>query len=118
MNIQIKRIYDQADSNDGTRVLVDKIWPRGLSKQKAKLDDWWKEVSPSNSLRKWFHHDPARWEEFKELYKRELSAKRKTIMELVAGVDSSQPLTLLYGAKDKNHNHAKVLKKYIEEEIL
>lgn len=118
MNFYIKRIYDKAESHDGTRILVNKIWARGISKQKAKLDGWWKEVTPSVTLRKWFNHDPGHWEEFKTLYKQELRNNRKTVEDLISGININQPLTLLYGAKDKNHNHAKVLLEYIEEEIL
>lgn len=118
MDIYTKRIYEKADSQDGTRILVDKIWPRGISKQNAKIDGWWKDVAPSDTLRKWFHHDPQRWGEFKELYKQELRTNSKTIEQLVAEVDRNEPLTLLYGARDKEHNHARVLKEYIEEEVL
>jgi len=76
MNFYIKRIYDKAERHDGTRILVDKIWPRGISKQNAKLDYWWKEVAPSNTLRKWFNHDPDWWIEFEKLYKQELRSKK------------------------------------------
>jgi uncharacterized protein YeaO (DUF488 family) len=118
MNFYIKRIYDKAESHDGTRILVDKIWPRGISKQNAKLDYWWKEVAPSDTLRKWFNHDPNRWKEFKKLYKQELRSKKETIRELVTGIGMNKPLTFLYGARDTEHNHARVLEEYIKEEVL
>lgn len=115
-DIVVKRIYDVFSEEDGYRVLVDRFWPRGVTKEKAKLNGWAKDISPSNDLRKWFGHKPDRFVEFKRLYLEELRSdkmKSKKVMELVE-IGKSQKLTLLYGAKDSVHNHAVVLK----EEIL
>ena len=118
MKIQIRRIYETARGHDGTRILVDRIWPRGISKDKARLDAWWKDIAPSGELRKWVHHDMDRWEEFKDLYKQELRKNRNKLDELLDGVDPGKTLTLLYGSRDQQKNHAQILKEFIEEEIL
>ncbi|SEN77471.1 Uncharacterized conserved protein YeaO, DUF488 family [Mesobacillus persicus] len=115
-DIVVKRIYDVLNEEDGYRVLVDRFWPRGVTKAKANLNGWAKDISPSNDLRKWFGHRPDRFEEFKRLYLEELRSderKREKIIELVE-LGKSQKLTLLYGAKDSVHNHAVVLR----EELL
>ena len=108
--IQIKRIYDMSSDDDGYRVLVDRIWPRGVSKDAAQLNAWMKDVTPSTELRVWFGHDPDRWEEFKFLYGSELqgTAQRTCIEELRARAGEGT-VTLLYAAKDKQRNHALVL---------
>lgn len=108
MAVQLKRVYETPSKADGTRILVDRLWPRGLSKEKAHVDLWLKEVAPSNDLRKWFAHDPAKWPEFKARYKAELKNNAAQLALLKQAITRG-PATLLYGAKDKEHNEAVVL---------
>ncbi|MGE5297891.1 MAG: DUF488 domain-containing protein [Acidobacteriaceae bacterium] len=110
--IKIKRVYESNSKNDGVRILVDRLWPRGLSKDKLKLDLWAKDVAPSGKLRKWFGHDPKKWEEFKARYLKELKLKPEAVLEIkkIAG----RKITLLYSAHDKDHNNARVLKEFLE----
>mgnify|MGYP006298637539 CR=1 FL=1 len=115
--IKIKRVYDNVTEEDGFRVLVDRIWPRGLSKENAQIDYWPKEVAPSEELRKWFAHDPEKWSEFKEKYKEELSEKDEEIVELKELAQKNEELTLLYAAKDKDHNNAVILKDFLKEHL-
>ncbi|MCH2450773.1 MAG: DUF488 domain-containing protein [Gracilimonas sp.] len=115
-SIQIKRIYEDASEKDGYRVLVDRLWPRGVSKEAAQLDEWNKKISPSPELRKWFDHDPEKFEEFKKRYKTELADREDVIDELFENADDHK-LTLLYAAKDETHNHAIVLKEFLNELI-
>jgi len=105
--IRIKRIYEPVDSDDGRRVLVDRIWPRGISRERAALDAWMPDVAPSNELRAWFAHDPDRWDEFQARYRVEL-ARNPHLDELAALADRG-PLTLLYSARDTDHNQAVAL---------
>ena len=95
-------------------MLVDKLWPRGISKEDAKLDKWWKEITPSDELRKWFDHDPEKWESFGEQYREELKNKKEEIKIFLEEIDQRKRLTLLYGAKDETHNHARVLREYLQ----
>lgn len=113
--IRIKRIYEEASEDDGLRVLVDRLWPRGLSKEKARVDQWEKELAPTTELRHWFGHDPAKWEEFLERYRAELRDKEEALSRLRQEGDEGV-VTLLYAAKDEEHNNAVALKRYIEEE--
>jgi len=113
MPIQLKRIYEEVGNDDGCRVLVDRLWPRGVSKEAAQLDEWLKEIAPSPELRKWFDHDPDRFDDFRERYRAELSDKKAFAEELLEKA-GGQPLTLLYAAKDETHNHAIVLKDFLE----
>ena len=108
MKPKLKRIYEAPSSDDGTRILVDRLWPRGLTKEKAHLDLWLKDVAPSTELRKWFAHDPARWTEFKTRYRAELKHNTESLTALKKTV-AKGPATLLYGAKDEEHNEAIVL---------
>ena len=108
MHLKIKRVYDTPAPEDGTRILVDRLWPRGLTKEKAHLDLWLKEVAPSTELRKWFAHDPAKWAEFKIRYRAELKHNPQPLQILKQELDKG-PATLLYGAKDQMHNEAQVL---------
>ena len=108
MTIKLKRAYDQPGAEDGTRVLVDRLWPRGLTKEKARVDLWLKEIAPSTELRNWFGHDPARWAEFKRRYRAELKQKKELVAQLKAELKKN-PVTLVYGAKDEQHNDAVVL---------
>ncbi len=111
--IKIKRAYDQPDKSDGLRVLVDRLWPRGISKASAQIDLWLKEIAPSDALRKWFGHDPAKWTEFRKRYARELSKQPEALAQLKQQV-SKRAVTLVYGAKDERHNNAAALKEYLE----
>jgi len=111
--IATKRIYEDPANNDGYRALVDRIWPRGVSKEKAKLDEWMKEIAPSDELRKWFDHDPDKFDEFKKRYIKELEDKSDLIKQLVEKSEEKK-VTLLYGAKDEQHNQAVVLKELLE----
>jgi uncharacterized protein YeaO (DUF488 family) len=106
--IRIKRVYDEPSQDDGKRILVDRLWPRGLTKEKAKVDLWMKEVAPSNELRKWFAHDPEKWPEFKRRYVEELKTQSEPLAQLRQET-SHGAVTLLYGAKDEEHNEAVVL---------
>jgi len=111
---QIKRIYEPADSDDGARVLVDRLWPRGVSKQKAHLDLWMKEIAPSDSLRKWFAHDPARWTEFVSRYRQEFRKNRALAGELKRIEKARGKVTLLYSAHDEQHNQAVALLQFLK----
>ena len=113
MTIQLKRVYQAPSKSDGTRILVDRLWPRGLSKEKARVDLWLKEVAPSTELRKWFGHDPGKWPEFKARYKAELKHNTSQVALLKRAVGSG-PATLLYGAKDTEHNEAVVLQQLLD----
>lgn len=106
--MKIKRIYETAEDSDGYRVLVDRLWPRGVKKENAAIDEWLKEIAPSTDLRKWFNHDPDLFASFKEKYKAELSEQTDSLKHLKA-IAKKQELTLLYSAKDEQHNQAVVL---------
>ena len=108
--VRIKRAYAPADDGDGYRVLVDRLWARGVSKEKAHLDAWMKEIAPSTELRRWFGHDPARWDEFQRRYRAELAEpERRQLVEALAERATHGPVTLIYGARDTAHNEAVVL---------
>ncbi|WEV47386.1 DUF488 domain-containing protein [Bifidobacterium sp. ESL0690] len=113
MTIALKRVYETAEDTDGYRVLVDRLWPRGISKVKAKLDLWLKEIGPTTELRKWFGHDPAKFDEFADKYRKELDGNTEAVDKLVAICREQPKVTLLYGAKDPEHNQAVVLKDYL-----
>ena len=108
MDIKIKRVYEQPDKDDGRRILVDRLWPRGLTKEKASVDLWLKDIAPSTELRKWFGHDPSKWREFKKRYLDELKGKSEQIQLLKQEMEKGA-VTLVYGAKDEEHNEALVL---------
>lgn len=110
--IKIKRIYEGSEKGDGKRILVDRLWPRGVSKEKADLDLWMKDIAPTTELRKWFGHDPKKWPEFKKRYKQELR-KNKASVEEIKKISKGKTVTLLYGAKDEEHNEAVVLKDFL-----
>ena len=107
--VRVKRAYLPPGPDDGSRVLVDRLWPRGLSKSEAAIDRWMKDLAPSTELRQWFGHDPSRWDEFRRKYKAELSAKSDLLEELRA-LARSGPLTLVFGARDERHNQAVALR--------
>jgi uncharacterized protein YeaO (DUF488 family) len=111
-DIRLKRVYDPPSAEDGFRVLVDRLWPRGLKKEAAALDLWMKEIGPSNALRKWFGHDPARWEEFRTRYRAELDERSDLLAQLRLAAARSR-LTLLYGARDAVHNQAVALREVL-----
>ncbi|MFZ1636882.1 MAG: DUF488 domain-containing protein [Candidatus Microthrix parvicella] len=109
-----RRAYEEPTHNDGYRVLVDRLWPRGVSKDDARLDEWCKEIAPSTELRKWFGHDPKRWDEFVERYRTELCDHEDLVTALVERTEDGR-VTLVYGAKDTEHNQAVVLAELIDE---
>lgn len=113
-NIRVKRIYEPASAGDGTRILVDRLWPRGITKEEAKLDQWNREVTPSSRLRSWFRHDPERFVEFSHRYRAELAAHTNALDD-VRRQARKGPITLLYAAKDDTHNHAIVLRNVLLE---
>ena len=112
--IKIKRIYDQPQSEDGYRVLVDRLWPRGISKEDASLDEWIKDIGPSNELRKWFGHIPERFPEFEQKYLDELKGKTDILIHLKS-IAQQKAMTLVYSAKDQQHNQAVVLLKALNQ---
>jgi uncharacterized protein YeaO (DUF488 family) len=111
--IHLKRVYEVPSSNDGVRVLVERLWPRGLTKERAAVDLWLKDVAPSPELRKWFGHDPARWEQFQERYRQELREKQDAVRLLKQKAKEST-VTLVYAARDEEHNGALVLKRFLQ----
>lgn len=108
MDVRLKRAYEPPEPSDGYRVLIDRIWPRGISRQQARLDDWARELAPSSELRRWFGHDPVRFEEFHRRYSNELAAQNDKLRELRRRARAGT-LTLVYGARDTEHNDAVVL---------
>ena len=114
MNVEVKRVYESAEASDGFRVLVDRLWPRGLSKEVAKVDLWVKELAPSTGLRRWFHSDAGSWGEFKKRYRKELSANREAAVDLRKRLGRKKT-TFLFAVKDPEHNHAVLLKAFLEE---
>lgn len=113
MNIRIKRAYEQPIKEDGERILVDRLWPRGLTKEKASVDLWLKEVAPTTELRKWFGHDPDKWEKFRKRYIKELNDNIDPVVRL-RQMAKQGIITLIYGARDDKHNEALVLKQFLE----
>lgn len=117
--VQIKRAYEPESGKDGYRVLVDRLWPRGIKKRELALDEWLKDIAPSTAVRKAYGHDPTHWKSFVHDYKKELrSAKSRELIEKLARRAGKHTLTLLYGARDKEHNEAVVLKAAIEKELV
>ncbi|MBH0195965.1 MAG: DUF488 family protein [Nitrospira sp.] len=112
MKVMVKRIYASAAKSDGVRVLVDRLWPRGISKEAAKLDLWLPDLGPSTALRQWFKHDPTKWEEFCRRYHSELKDKKELVAEL-NGQANKGTVTLLYSAKDEQHNQAVALQRFL-----
>jgi uncharacterized protein YeaO (DUF488 family) len=108
MDIRLKRAYDPASGGDGYRVLVERLWPRGVTKERAALDEWARELAPSPELRRWFGHDPERFQEFRRRYREELAGQRERLEELRRRAEQG-PVTLVYGARDSEHNGAVVL---------
>jgi uncharacterized protein YeaO (DUF488 family) len=111
-DIRLKRAYEPPSPQDGRRILVDRLWPRGLRRAEARVDSWLKEIAPSTELRRWFAHDPTRWEEFRRRYRAELAASAHLLGELRA-IARTGPLTLVYAARDEHHNDAVVLREVL-----
>ena len=112
--LRVKRVYERKEVGDGTRILVDRLWPRGLRSAEAGIDEWMKEVAPSDELRKWFAHDPEKWSEFKRRYAQELAAPAKAaLLKRIAKLAASGNVTLVYAAKDTEHNNARALEELI-----
>jgi len=119
LRIKSERIYDnpKGDINNSFRILVDRLWPRGLSKDNVKIDLWQKDIAPSDSLRKWFAHDEKKWDEFKRKYFKELEKKDEAVTAIIKKAKEKDSITLLYGAKEKRFNNASALKEYLEKKI-
>jgi len=113
MPLNVKRVYEKPSGSDGVRVLVDRVWPRGLTKQKARVDEWMRDIAPSDSLRKWFGHDPEKWPEFEKRYFKELARNKDMVQRLVER-SKKEKVTILFGAKDEEHNQAVAIKDYVE----
>lgn len=107
--IVLKRVYEDYDESDGYRILVDRLWPRGIKKENAHVDLWLKEIAPTNDLRKWFNHEVDKWEEFSEKYKAEIEGNLEYSSQLLTAIKGKGKVTLLYGAKDMEHNQAVVI---------
>jgi uncharacterized protein YeaO (DUF488 family) len=114
LKVRVKRIYEAAAPGDGHRILIDHIWPRGVSREQARLDDWARELAPSDQLRKWFDHIPARYPEFRARYRRELKSQSTRLKELRRRA-ATRPLTILYAARDQEHNNAVVLAEVLRQ---
>ena len=114
--IQVKRVYDPDSPSDGSRFLVDRLWPRGTRREALRLDGWLKEVAPSDALRHWFGHEPAKWEEFRRRYAAELDGKPEAWQPILQAAQRGN-VTLLYSARDTEHNNAVALKAYLEERL-
>ena len=115
MDIRLKRAYTEPSSDDGYRILVERLWPRGLTKARLAIDLWLKEVAPSPELRKWFAHDPAKWAEFIRRYRLELDENREAVDELKRILKQQDVVTFVYAASDTEHNSARLLKDYLED---
>lgn len=113
-DVRIKRAYEQAQPNDGYRVLIDHVWPRGVSRERARLDEWARELAPSDELRKWFDHEPSRFEKFRTRYRKEL-AKHGEHIDALRARSAKAPLTIVYAARDEQHNNAVVLAELLRD---
>lgn len=111
--IRLKRVYEAPSQEDGERILVERLWPRGCTKERAAVDLWLKDIAPSPELRRWFGHDPARWDQFQKRYQAELQEKPE-IVQLLRQKDADGTLTLIFAARDLEHNSALVLKQYLQ----
>lgn len=115
MQIMLKRAYEPPAKADGFRILVDRLWPRGVKKQTAKIDLWLKDIAPSPALRKWYGHDPEKWSEFKKCYTKELREKKDLFQEIF--LKKRKVITLVFAAKDIEHSHALILQKYMQKKL-
>jgi uncharacterized protein YeaO (DUF488 family) len=116
MPIDLKRAYDPPAKSDGRRILVDRVWPRGIAKDDLQIDAWLKDLAPSTELRKWFDHDPAKWDEFRKRYERELEQRAEVLEKLVEKARAGH-ITLVFSAKDTEHNNAVALKEHLERRL-
>jgi uncharacterized protein YeaO (DUF488 family) len=114
LDVQVKRAYDEADREDGYRVLIDHVWPRGVSRERAKLDEWARELAPSDRLRRWFDHDPAKFDEFRKRYRDELADHADHIAELRRRARTGR-VTIVYAARDRDHNNAVVMSELLRD---
>jgi uncharacterized protein YeaO (DUF488 family) len=114
MTVQLKRIYEEKSEADGCRILVDRLWPRGIRKDAAEMDLWLRDIAPSPGLRRWFGHDPRKWVEFRRRYGDELKRNQAAVTELRRRVEAEKVVTLLYAARDSEHNHAVVLRDLLQ----
>ncbi len=112
--LTVKRVYEAPEPGDGTRFLVERLWPRGVKKETLRMDAWLRDVAPSNALRRWFGHEPAKWKEFRRRYSAELDAKLESLQPILEAMRQGD-VTLLYSAHDTEHNNAVALKEYLEE---
>ena len=118
MPLEVKRAYEDPSGNDGRRILVDGLWPRGIRKEDAKIDQWLKAIAPSSALRKWYGHRPEKWEEFRSRYRAELAASpRKELLEQLASAAKNEKVTLIFGARDAEHSNAAVIAEAILQRI-
>ena len=115
MAVKLKRVYLKPEKSDGCRVLVDRLWPRGLTKSKAKVDHWLRDIAPSNELRKWYGHDPKRWPEFKRRYRAELKGEKDAVKDLRVLLRQHRSLTFLFSSKEEKLNNATALKAYLRK---
>jgi uncharacterized protein YeaO (DUF488 family) len=111
--LKSRRVYESPDGADGVRILVDRLWPRGVSKKTAEIHHWFRELAPSTELRKWYRHEPEKWETFQKRYERELDAKPELVAQLIDTIGQGEA-TLLFGSKEEQLNNATVLKRYLE----
>jgi len=111
-NVKLKRAYEPPTADDGTRILIDRLWPRGVTKERAAIDQWMKDISPSTELRKWFGHDPARWDEFRRRYAKEVH-QHAELLDQLRSLAREGPITLVYSARDEKHNDAIELRELI-----
>jgi uncharacterized protein YeaO (DUF488 family) len=112
--LKIKRVYEEPSEEDGYRILTERLWPRGVSKERAALDQWMKSISPSHDLRKWFDHDPDKWEEFKERYRKELF-RSEAVEKIPDLINHHKTVTMIYASKDREHNSTVVLKEFLDK---
>ncbi len=113
--IKIRRVYDPQEPGEGFRILIDRLWPRGISGEKASWDEWMKEIAPSNELRKWYNHDPAKWDEFRKKYRQELASRQDELKKLKQLEEKHHILTLLYSSKEREINNAVALRDFLTE---
>ena len=114
MKAVIKRVYEKPGNEDGYRILVDRLWPRGLTKEKAAVDLWLKEIAPTTELRKWFNHDPEKWPDFQKKYLKEIKENKEAVATLKEKMKEGK-VTIIYGAKDEEHNEARVLMEFVNK---
>jgi len=114
-DLKIKRVYEKSSRTDGVRILVDRLWPRGMKKEDARIREWVKDLAPTPALRVWFGHDPNNWTEFQKKYKAELK-KNEAVRDFLEKYEDAKAITLIYAAKDEQHNHALILRDFLEQQ--